>query len=1845
MLTRELHAKAAQGSPFGAPASGGMFGSQQPGFGAASQPAFGGSSPFGGGGGGGGGFGAKPAVPSSPFGAPAGGFGAPAASPFGQPSSTPAFGGGSAFGSAASSPGFGASAPGFGAAPASPFGSAQTTSAFGSGGFGAAASPAGGFGTSSPAGGFGTSSPAGGFGSSTGAYGAGGQGYSAFGAPASGFSGSQGVGTLSVKYQDTVEQDTTGGSLTSLKYHSISAMPAYRNKTFEELRAEDYQAGVKGNTGTPAAGPSGQSPFGAPSSGSPFGTPAAGTGFGGSGFGGASSGFGGASSGFGAQSSPAFGAGPSPGFGGATTAFGATSSAPAGSVGGFGTAKPAFGAAATSGFGSSAPAFGAGGQSSFGAPSTQGFGGAPSSGFGATSSASGFGASGTPSFGGGAPGFGSTTGGLFGQSSSPAFSGASAASFGASSGPAFGASGGQFGTSSAPAFGASTGAGIFGTGSAPSFGGGLFGSTPAGGGGMFGASGASQSSTPSFGAGGFGAKPAASFGAAPTSSGGLFGATSSPSFGLGAFGTGGGSTPAASQGTFGTPGGTPLFQGSQGGFAAKPPSQYGSPYGSLPTVPPNGGYPDSASKPSMVSSARVTSSLLSPRTIAPVSLMKLRPRGSSTLSRTRSPGSPATAFFDVGTKEYPVAPRLESTLLKTRENPRQLFIRAPPEEAAAALLAATKSPDDRPSPCRSAQDGGSEEEITEVERASSKPVANGEKHFHMNDKEGEGAKITSAGAREVPTLSSPKHADKAKASPLLPRLCAVDYFTKPDMASLEAMAQRDPDALACVENFTVGRRGVGTVRWLAPIDVRGLDLDNLVKFQSREIRVYLDEEDKPPVGEGLNQPAEVTLLGIYRIDKATGKPMTDERTVRKMREKLSRVVQEQTDGQGKMIDYDAVGGVWRFQVEHFSRYGLDEGEDEEEEGWDASLQQDERVPDESYQVDSAGKSGSLEENGGIGAGKVFGLQDWENVDTQTSSEDKGSWEDEDLGWEEDRQMHEAPLGKVASISSPFDAAAQEVQEMWKASLWDKRDTSVPLRPSEPRLVHHAWRQASASPIHWSRAASKMTPAATTHPTRGGCAVVRQSMDTSLKQTNTTLFDKESTRSRDLGLFLGASFRVGWGPGGVLVTACTSHGASAASLVIHRVHCVDERYEGKKERSALAQNEEDRLKIHASYSSTSAGSPSSRWAIPFRAFSCTSKSLHGVCQEYQSLIAASAEAHRRGEGLVWDLMGVLFGSINVSHKKLWKSGSAPRGMEGLEEASQDEEQQMQCHGGGRNNVGMTDVDGADAMEMIDCCETISEGEESVQRSAAISHWLRRASSKPVAHSLPTSPCFAVFQQLARRDVANAVGLAVEQGDVHLATLLAQAGARSKLAADLHYQLELWEDHGNLAHFDPERVRLYRLLAGCVEESLHGMEVGWRTCVGLHLWYASGPNEPLCNAWMRYQEAVSLKNAPFPCPLYQEYGTCCMEMENSVQAMDYYLLLLHVCSEDGIFNLADAVSLLCPSSVSPYPLDYAASWHVGTVLASLGVLDMYGIHRNLLTTVTQRYLSQVQRMDVPVVWQVYVAIHIPDRYVREAVLEELLTRTAWQWWKDQEVQKQLHDHLHVPTWHLYHALAVLHRSRGDNREELDALLKALRTVEGTAVATSEQASGDKDDRIDDEQMLEDEYHVSNVIQRAHTLLHTSVAPLLLCNDEVEELRRLLDALLPFASRIGGWWQGAGLYLAHLTLLEGQPCLDEDAHVEALAGSWSSQNQGDDQFHLSRRAFATMATALAESFSQRTADLEVVRLESGELDGSSWEAQLQLHALAVELPALPELERMGAVHEAADAYATWLATACIM
>lgn len=140
------------------------------------------------------------------------------------------------------------------------------------------------------------------------------------------------------------------------------------------------------------------------------------------------------------------------------------------------------------------------------------------------------------------------------------------------------------------------------------------------------------------------------------------------------------------------------------------------------------------------------------------------------------------------------------------------------------------------------------------------------------------------------------------------------------------MARGDPSSLSRVPDFTVGREGMGSVRWLDPVDIRGVDLDRAIDFKPRAVEVYMRHPDaKPPEGKGLNRPAEVELLGIFKKDKTTGEPVEGADA----RARFKAYLQKKTAQMGaEFVSYDPENGSWRFRVPHFSRYGLD-GDDEE----------------------------------------------------------------------------------------------------------------------------------------------------------------------------------------------------------------------------------------------------------------------------------------------------------------------------------------------------------------------------------------------------------------------------------------------------------------------------------------------------------------------------------------------------------------------------------------------------------------------------------------------------------------------------------------------------------------------------------------------------------------------------------------------------------------------------------------------------------------------------------------------------------------------------------------------------
>ncbi|XP_023512469.1 nuclear pore complex protein NUP98A-like [Cucurbita pepo subsp. pepo] len=894
-------------SPFGAPSQSAFGATSTPAFGATSTPAFGATSTPAFGAASTPAFGATStpafgATSTPAFGAtstPAFGaastpaFGATSTPAFGSTStpafgstgnafgsiSTPVFGSGGGFG-ASSTPAFGASStPAFGASSAPAFGASSAPA------FGASSTPSFSFG-STPA--FGQSTSAFGsstFGTNTSPFGAqtspfGAQSTSAFGTSGfgqAGFGGQRG-GSRVAAYTPTTEPDAgSGSSQAAGKLESISAMPVYKDKSHEELRWEDYQSGDKGGplpAGQSASSgvgfgvsnaqpnPLASSTFNQSSSPNPFSTATSTNPF--------------------APKSSGFGA-----FGPSTTfSFNSSAFAPSSSSNPFASTTAAstssFLPSTTSQFGSS---------SLFSSSNAQPL--ASQSAFSSTTSP------GTNLTFPSSLNFSNTqTSSLF-QSTTPSIG---------QTGSAFGAPFSQSSLFRQPSSG--VGGNLF--SSSPSL---LTSSNPMG----FGQTSGSFSMP---------FQPAQAQAQAPTSF----------------FSNLGQAQPIGSSGFAGT---SSMF--GQNNFGQSPitqspavqPAPATNPFGTLPAMPHM-----SISRPGAAPSIQYgISSMPVVDKAAPVRISTfLTPRHLSN-RRMRLPvrkynpkndGSPRVPFFS-DDEETPSTPKADALFIP-RENPRALVIRPTDQwPSRASLEKALPSKDTSVRENGKIAEDASSSAVNNSKDTNGNVVENGtcKDNIHVNKvnqkpngvhedhpASKEDCYRTFGGYRAGEAAIVYEHGADIEA--LMPKLRHSDYYTEPKIQELAAKERAEPGFCRRVTDFVVGRHGYGSIKFFGETDVRRLDLESIVQFNNREVIVYLDESKKPPCGQGLNKPAEVTILNIKCIDKQSGNQYTEGPKV----EKYKELLRKKTEGQGAtFISHDSVKGEWKFRVEHFSRYNMEEVED------------------------------------------------------------------------------------------------------------------------------------------------------------------------------------------------------------------------------------------------------------------------------------------------------------------------------------------------------------------------------------------------------------------------------------------------------------------------------------------------------------------------------------------------------------------------------------------------------------------------------------------------------------------------------------------------------------------------------------------------------------------------------------------------------------------------------------------------------------------------------------------------------------------------------------------------------
>ncbi|XP_076117193.1 nuclear pore complex protein Nup98-Nup96-like isoform X3 [Mytilus galloprovincialis] len=1682
------------------------------------------------------------------FGTPGGGggvFGAatPAATPggglFGQqnPSST----GGGLFG--ATQP----QNPGFGQSSGFTFGATPTASSSGGGLFGQQQPSAGGlFSTPATNTGFGAKPTGFGasFGASTGTP-AGGifgqtqqqQTPSLFGqaGTSAGFGGNVASGTT-LKFNAPSSSDTMvkNGQTTNIntRHQCITAMKEYQMKSLEELRMEDYAANRKGKQ---------------PGSGGLFGTQPTATQQQSTGFN-----FGMTASPFGQQQQQQQQQQPAST---GSTLFGAQPQSSAGAL--FGQAnKPLFGTATTStagfGFGGSTGT----GNSLFGNQNKPLFGSTQaattqSSLFGSTGTA-GFGAS--TGFGGGTGGFGTSTstGGLFGTNK-PAFGATpvtSTTGFGQTNLFNKPAGTGLFGaTSQAPAFGTSTGSSLFGakpvgfgtTTSAPSF---SLGATP---GGLFGANTAKPAGF------GFGASTGAS---TFTGFGGGFN-TAQPSLNLG-----GASTMLSTAANPQNSGPTPQ-QIQQQLLALNH-----SPYGDSPlfwNLKQTETKREDLLKPTnpIAQKAVLTSQFkVSPRPTA-----RVKPKSLHNVLN----GSKSQIFEGLEDEDFSFG----NESFMPKKSIKKLVLRKTGTESNSPSRASSVIEDLHNEQSLNDTDPSFLQNTSHsmpIERSVSKDIPEPENNLRfqkvpsqnlddtiaMLNVQNKGGKLSSRSADEtdLDITQRDESLERRPKTPTPPHAAGIvltrpEYYTLPSMEELAEMVNENGDCF--VDGFTIGREGYGSVYFPGVVNVAGLNLDEIVHIRRKEVIVYPDDDNKPDQGDGLNRKAEITLDCVWPVDKTTRKPIQDPERLKAMNyhEKIEGITARIG---GRFTDYRPETGSWVFEVKHFTKYGMDESDEDDlselaqhQAKMQATAQlkpgqpplppQSDREPVQSVPVTDPRQD------------RVVPMADDDDDIIQDITQEKIP--DDMLQDLEDEDMDDQPSSH--KLASSMGVSARNVQVM-KASFFNedgigdggqktlfskpaaKKQGDVPslfssaykskymspvklthlpkeaeLRRDEQGGLFHN-RILTPEPIRPSKPTYQPPPVAEHMPLASGLnpddfpkKIVGSRVQRPIPNLRESLMYDKQFMIKDAGLFMGRSFRVGWGPGGMLA------------------HCGRTVSEVQKEES---NKDTSQFTILPGMGPTNSGQ--SEWTVHIEKLD----------------IAGYVRA--KDPTVINNHVEML--SVQLENSESMLEGDCPvfvpsSGVEGLHQCAKQVKQDLQESDNHPDKALLEQMD-----RVLDLCvalwgrlpdcitdEPVEGYDYQHSRREALSKWLMSTAVQRIQEDVQEAKYKgkdhlpAILAYLSGRKISEACLLAQKSGDHRLALLLAQTESHYVVRQLVEKQLIEWAELGADKYINIVRMKIYALLSGQLVwrapvepyTMINTCEtMDWKRALALHLWFLCPSNSPIHQAVLDYEAGFKGRsncgiycNPPLP-PYSEGVLDCPIEEEDEGHMLRdtcYHVLKLY-CQKSHRLD-----RLLNPTSSTENQLDYRLSWHLYQILQSLDYKHLSPYHR---AYVHMNFASQLESIGLWH-WAVFIVLHIEDKQCRESAVKDLLYRYVTLS-TDKDKEDFLQEKLNIPVRWIHYAKALRAKHENKSHEEALHLLK------------------------------------SGHWNASHKVILKHIAPDAIINENHEYLKKYLKELSnpAHSSKISDWHFGGQVFLDYIN-----QCEAVEKFKQALSGEEHQRPSGYD------------------------------------------------------------------------------------
>ncbi|XP_027557642.1 nuclear pore complex protein Nup98-Nup96 isoform X3 [Neopelma chrysocephalum] len=904
-------------------------------------------------------------------------------------------------------------------------------------------------------------------------------------------------------------------------------------------------------------------------------------------------------------------------------------------------------------------------------------------------------------------------------------------------------------------------------------------------------------------------------------------------------------------------------------------------------------------------------------------------------------------------------------------------------------------------------------------------------------------------------------------------LTRAGYYTIP---SMEELARFTNDRNECiVTDFTIGRRGYGSIYFEGEVNLTNLNLDEIVHIRRKEVIVYPDDERKPPIGEGLNRRAEVTLDGVWPTDKTS-------RCLIKSPERLAEMnyegrLEAVSRKQGaRFKEYRPETGSWVFKVAHFSKYGLQDSDEEEEDHpskVDTKKLKTTPVPPPGHlppqQMALNGKPAPpaqpLEPEQ---LGRVVELDsDMADItQEQPQEQPQEPFGEESLAEEQEAvpasthiasshginpyvlQIMKASLladddddldlildypGKqpvkvdtsqeICSPRLPI-SKSQGQKKHSVAGLLQSRFASVLFQPPSAAVPDAKARRTVGSPppgALWSAvsplaAVFSVPPALPEAPVR----TVGARRQRGLVPLERSITYGKGKLLMDMGLFMGRSFRVGWGPNWTLVNCgdplsgssevedpqCEPVEYGFLPTPVAPKSLTESPFKVHVEKLSLEQRKMDRdkelyltpLEIKLKHSTVHMDEP-----CPLLAPNPGVSAIH----EYADWARKASEDPAVAESVVqhwclaWTLCEAVWGRLQELEARL---------------------------------------------------EEPSEYELALERRRAFSRWLAQTAAARIDHELALarhgSHVEAVFSCLTGKRIGEACRLAQQAGDHRLALLLSQLAGSQPVRDLLTMQLVDWHRLHSDRFIQEERLRIFALLAGKpVWQLSERISINvcslldWKRCVAVHLWYLLPPTASISRALAMYESAFQNtseceKYACCPLPPYLEDSGCVVEEDDNagrpLRDVCFHLLKLY---SDRCYDLDQ---LLDPRSVTCDPLDFRLSWHLWEVLRALNYCHLSQQSRGVLNTSFAAQLESEGLWE----WAVFVMLHEPDAQCREKAVRELLGRHCAladipeSWAKETFLTQRL---CLPPHW-IHEAKAVRARMEGDKHKEALFLFKA-------------------------------------------------------------------------------------------------------------------------------------------------------------------------------------------------------------